>query len=318
MPRRLVYALIAALVSTGAVVAASQPPEAVREAVRAEIATAMGPVEAGDPAHPAPSAAMFKRIDINQDGLADWRVDFEKAPNPSYFCGTGGCRQRLYVSQPDGRYELAFDSTVRQFKLRRSKGQAVLDVDFHGSTCGGFGVDPCPRSYGWDVTAGRFLERPAPGGQTFLVGGPSRPVVLPEASLPAPVRAVVAAKAKACAAVGGAYPYVDAYVTDVADLNGDGVRDWVVGGGYDVCAFTDAAPDNAPVFSTEVFVSGPSGFASAFNEEATVWGLDLAGGSAAFVTLQGAEDCGLDGKDCQRKRWRWDGAALVNTAPELP
>jgi hypothetical protein len=102
MPRRLVYALIAALVSTGAVVAASQPPEAVREAVRAEIATAMGPVEAGDPAHPAPSAAMFKRIDINQDGLADWRVDFEKAPNPSYFCGTGGCRQRLYVSQPDG------------------------------------------------------------------------------------------------------------------------------------------------------------------------------------------------------------------------
>jgi hypothetical protein len=318
MSRRIVFGLVAALVSTGAVVAASQPPEAVREAVRSEIAQAMGPLEAGDPPHPDPTGAMFQRIDINRDGVTDWRIDFGKAPNASYFCGTGGCRQRLYVSTPGGGYDLVFDNTVRQFKLHRSKGQPVLDVDFHGSTCGGFGVDPCPRSYGWSQADGRFLERPASSGRTFLIGGPAQPVLRPEASLPAPVRAIVAAKVKACQAVGGAYPYADAYVTDVADLNGDTVRDWVVGGGYDACAFIDTAPDNAPVFPTEVFVSGPGGFASAYRDDVPVWGLDLTGGSAAFVTLQGAEDCGLNGKDCQQTRWRWDGAALVSKAPERP
>jgi len=318
MSRRIAIGLIAALVSTGAVVAAAQPPEALREAVKAEIAAAMGPVEAVEPPRSGPPGAMFQRVDVNNDGLTDWRIDFSKSPNASYFCGTGGCRQRIYVSTPEGGYDLVFDNTVRQFKLRRAKGQTVLDVDFHGSTCSGFGVDACPRSYSWNGTAARFLERPAPNGQTFLIGGPARPVIMPETWLPAPVRDAVSAKAKACEAVGGDYPFSEAYVTDVADLNRDGVRDWVVGGGYDNCAFTEAAPDNAPAFTTEVFVSTPAGFIRAFGDHSPAWGLDLVGDSGVFVTLQGAEDCGLNGKDCQQTRWRWDGAALVSKAPDLP
>lgn len=319
MSRRLVFGLIAALVSASAVLAASQPPDAVRAVVQAEIDEAMGPPEPDEPKRiRANTTAMFRRIDVNSDGVPDWRVDYEKAPNPSYFCGTGGCRQQILVSRPDGGYDLAFNLTVREFKLRRAKGQTLLDVDFHGSMCGGYGVDPCPRSYGWATAAGRFLERPGVDGTTFLVGGPALPVNAPRASLPAPVLAAYEAKVAACTAAGGSYPYNDAYVSDVADLNSDGVRDWIVGGAYDSCAFEDTAPDSPPAFPTTVFVSGPGGFHKALEDRLQAWGLDLAGPSATFVTLSGPDDCGLNGKDCVQTRWRWDGAALVSKAAEQP
>lgn len=319
---RLAAGLAAALLLTvaSAALAAPRPPEAVRAAVQAEID---GVLSAPEPDEPAwirtPTAAMFRRVDINDDGIADWRIDYEKAPNPSYFCGTGGCRQQLWVSNASGGYDLVFNLTVRTFKLRRKDGAAVLDVDFHGSVCNGFGVDECPRSYGWAASDRRFIERASPAGGGFLIGGPTPPVRLAEAALPGPVRAAVEERAQTCREAGGDYPYADARVTDVTDLNGDGVRDWVVGGLYDGCAFEDTAPDNAPAFPVIVLLSRPGGFVRALEKQPMAWGLELTGRTATFVTLAGAGgDCGLNGADCEKTRWRWDGAALVSKTAKQP
>jgi len=59
-----------------------------------------------------------------------------------------------------------------------------------------------------------------------------------------------------------------------------------------------------------VLVSAPDGYHSALNSDVTTWGLDMADGKARFVTLEG-DDCGLNGKDCPKTYWRWDGQALV-------
>lgn len=319
--KKILFGLAAALVSAGAVLAASQPPDAVRLAVQAEIDQAMAPATDDEPDYKPPhliaSAGMFHRVDINDDGVADWVVDFEKAPNASYFCGTGGCRHRIYVSNARGGWDLAMDTQVRTFKLRRSKGKTLLNVDFHGSACGGFGVDPCPRGYVWSGSMSRFVGRAGPKGETFLVGGPLRLVMPPQVSLPGPVLAALADRTARCKAAGATYPYEEAYVAEVEDLNGDGSPDWIIGGEYDGC-MSDGSLDPAPVFDLAVFVSAPSGYAVAWRDSARPWGLDLGGDKATFVTLEGAEDCGLNGKDCRKTAWRWNGSALVGKAAEQP
>ena len=319
--RKIVFGLLAALVSAGAVLAASQAPDPVRLAVQAEIDQAMAPdpedADASAPPHKV-SAAMFHRVNVNDDGVTDWVADYGKSPNGSYFCGTGGCTQDIYVSNAAGGYDRVMSTLVREFKLRRSKGRTLLDVDFHGSVCGGFGVDPCPRSYVWSEATSRFVSRPRPKGETFMVGGPVRLATPSEASLPAPVRAAIADRTNRCKAVGGTYPYDLANITDVGDLNGDSQDDWVVGGGYDGCSFADQAPDTPPALPVTVFVSGPGGYTRAWQDDGPIWGLDLAGGKSTFVTLSGAEECGLNGKDCKRTYWRWNGSALVSKAAEQP
>lgn len=319
--RKYLFGLAAALVSAGAVFAAGQVPDSVRHAVQSEIDTAMAPDPedhaATVPPHHA-SAKMFHRLDINNDGIADWRVDYNDAPNGSYFCGTGGCLQQIYVSNRDGGYDLVVNTQVRAFKLKRSKGRTLLDVDFHGSVCGGFGVDACPRSYVWSPTTNRFIGRGGSKGQSFMIGGPTPLITPPQASLPGPVRAALADREARCKAAGGSYPYDAALVAEVDDLNGDGRSDWVVGGAYDGCAF-DETPDHPPQFDVEVLTSRADGYGLAWRSSSTeVWGLDMAGGKATFVTLDGGEDCGLNGKDCQQIRWRWNGSALVSKAAEQP
>lgn len=322
--KQIVPGVIAILASAGVAQAAIGPPDSIRRAVQAQIDAVMTPDPAADAEadyHPPPataSPAMFRRVTLNDDGVADWRVDFERAPNPSYFCGTGGCRQQLWVSNPAGGHDLVLDTQVRMMKLRRARGVTRLDVDFHGSVCGGFGVDPCPRSYALSADPARFVAVPGPAGQTFLSGGPVRLVIPPEASLPAPVQAALAERTARCKALGRTYPYEEAFVSEVGDLNADGRSDWVVGGPYDTCAYAEDAPESAPMLPIIAFVSTPAGHVAAWRGEGVEWGLDLAGGGATFVTLQGAEECGLNGKDCQKTSWRWDGSALVKATASQP
>src|SRR3990167_6042000 len=115
---RLAAGLAAALLLTGfsTALAAPGPPEAVRAAVRTEIDGVLSSPEPDEPAWiRSPTAAMFRRVNINDDDVADWRIDYEKAPNPSYFCGTGGCRQQIWVSNAAVGYDLVFNLTVRTF-----------------------------------------------------------------------------------------------------------------------------------------------------------------------------------------------------------
>lgn len=315
--KRFICALVVALTFAGPALAAPRPPESVREAVQARIDAVMAPGpddedDGGEPYNPPAAIAgpkMFARVNINDDGVADWRVDYEQAPNPSYFCGTGGCRQQIFVSNARGGFDLAMDAQVRLFKLRHSRGQTLLDVDFHGSVCGGFGVDACPRGYVWSVADARFIARVDPGAQTFFIGGPVGLTPPSRATLPAAVEAAFAERAARCAAAGRDYPYDEAYLTEVSDLNADGRADWVIGGTYDGCAYREQAAD-APRFDLTVLVSGPDGYQSALRSDVTTWGLDMAGGKTRFVTLEG-DDCGLNGKGCPKTYWRWDGQGLV-------
>lgn len=318
--KRFVCALVVALTLAGPALAAPRPPESVRQAVQTRIDAVMAPDpddedDGGEPYNPPAAIAgpkMFTRVNINDDGVADWRVDYEQAPNPSYFCGTGGCRQQIWVSNARGGFDLAMDTQVRLFKLRHSRGQTLLDVDFHGSVCGGFGVDDCPRGYVWSVADARFIARIDPGAQAFFIGGPVWLTTPSRATLPPAVEAAFSERAARCAAAGRDYPYDEAYLTQVGDLNADGQADWVIGGAYDGCAYREEAAES-PRFDLTVLVSGPDGHHSALRSDVTTWGLDMAGGEARFVTLEG-DDCGLNGKDCPKTYWRWNGQALVRQA----
>lgn len=305
--------LVAAAVSACSLAAAAAVPERVRRPVEAMYIEAhknmVDPEEPNGFRIQMPSA-MFSKVDVNGDGVADWMVDFEAAQNPSFFCGTGGCRRQIYVSR-DGGYVLAFDRVIRQFKLRRSRGQRLLDLDFHGSTCGGAGVEECPRGYVWNETAGRFIERPNARGGTWLQGGPSPLVAMPLSAAPPAVRARLETRAALCAAVGGKAPEGEENAfNDLPDLNGDGIRDWVVGSYYDYCDMGETGKDSPPV-PTVILISKGGDFVVGFEATEADWGIDLAP-TPTFKTVEGADDCAfLKEKPCTHVPWRWNGATLV-------
>ena len=310
--KRVIIGLVAAAVSAGSLAAAAAMPEAVRKPVEAFYTEAHQDMV--DPDEPngfrirMPSA-MFSRVDVNGDGVADWMIDYEKAQNPSFFCGTGGCRRQVYVSR-DGGYVLAFDRVIRQFKIRKAGGRRLLDLDFHGSTCGGAGVEECPRGYVWDEALGRFIERPNVKGGTWLEGGPSPLVVTPLSAAPQAVRDQLARRAAFCAAAGGRTPDdEEAAFNDLPDLNGDGVRDWVVGTYYDYCEMGETGKDS-PAVPTVILVSKDDGFVVGFEATEANWGIDLAP-TPTFKTIEGADDCVFNNaKPCDRVAWRWNGVRL--------
>jgi len=305
--------LVAAAVSACAIAAAAALPDAVRKPVEAFYTDAHQDMV--DPDEPdgfkirMPSA-LFSKVDVNGDGVADWMIDYEAAQNPSLFCGTGGCRRQVYVSR-DGGYVLAFDRVIRQFKLRKAKGQRLLDLDFHGSTCGKAGVEDCPRGYAWNEALGRFIERPTVKGGTWLEGGPSPLAATPLAAAPQAVRAQLARRAAFCAAAGGTAPEgEDSAFNDLPDLNSDGVRDWVVGTYYDYCEMAETGKDSPPV-PTVILVSKGGDFVVGFEAPEANWGIDLAP-TPTFMTVEGADDCAFrEEKPCDRVAWRWNGEKLV-------
>lgn len=314
--KRVIMGLVAAAVSACSLAAAAgTPPEAVRKPVEAlyveEHQSMIDPEEPNGFKIDMPSE-MFSRVDVNGDGVADWLVNYEAAQNPSFFCGTGGCRRELYVSR-DGGYVLAFARTVRLFKIRKAKGRYLLDLDFHGSTCGGAGVEECPRGYVWDEALGRFIERPNARGGTWLEGGPSPLVETSPAAAPAAVRTQLERRASFCAAAGGKLPEDDeAAFNDLPDLNGDGVRDWVVGTYYDYCEMGDTGKDSPPI-PTVILVSKGGDFVVGFEAPQASWGIDLAP-TPTFMTIEGAEDCAFNKKTpCAHVPWRWNGERLVRT-----
>lgn len=300
----------AALVTAG--FGAAQPPKAVLDLVAPGYAAAMNEIyDDPDPKapHPGPPPAkMFQRLDLNGDGIADWRVDYEQAYNPSGFCGTGGCRTQLFISRPGGGYVLAFDRVIRVFKPRKVRGEHVLDIDFHGSHCGLTGVEECPRRYGWDETLGRYVERPNKRGETWLPEGPSPVLTTDLATAPTAVRDQIARREALCKAAGGRYPLEEAAVNDLPDLNGDGQRDWLVGATYDMCEMGEV--DGAgPALPMVILATTPAGLVVAFEGEVSNWGLEL-GAPSVFTTVEG-EDCGVGSAPCTRVPWRWNGKALV-------
>lgn len=307
----MLLGIVVALVSARGGMAAPPVPDAVRGSVEAlyvkEHRNMIDP-EQPDAFRIAAPPEMYRRVEVNGDGVSDWLVNYEAAQNPSFFCGTGGCRRELYVSR-DGGYVLAFARTAGTFKLRKAGGERVVDIDFHGSVCGGAGADECKRRYAWDEARGRFIERANHKGETWLVGGPSPVVETPLADAPAAVAEQIKRREAFCQAAGGAYPTDETGFNDLPDLNGDGIRDWVVGTFYDYCDMGETGKD-APAIPTTILVSKADGFVVAFEAPETDWGVDLAP-TPTFMTLEGADDCGFREDGCARVPWRWNGERLV-------
>lgn len=311
---RAALGLFLAFAASAALAAPSGPPASVRATVEAGYAEAMKAMyDETDPDSPRPGpppGAMYKAIDINRDGKPDWRVDYANAKNPSLFCGTGGCEQQIFISRPDGSYALVFERLVRQFKVSTVKGERVLDVDFHGTICEGTGVEECNRRYAWDEASVRFLERPNRKGDSWLVSGPAPVFEPPLTATPAAVQAQVERRQELCKAAGGTYIVQDNTLNDLPDLNGDGVREWLVGSYYSGCDMGESGKDN-PVLPMTILASRPDGGFDVALEVSTVsWGIDLAA-PVRFFTLEG-EDCGMD-TPCTRVPWIWDGQRLVRT-----
>lgn len=311
---RLVAGLAAAAVSAVALAAAAAvsaiPPDlrrTVDEHYNGEM-QAIVDEEAGEVRTFSAPAAMYRKIDINGDRLPDWRVDYEKADNASLFCGTGGCLQQLYLGRPDGGFDLVLNTNLRLFKIRKVKGEHVLDLDFHGSTCGEAGVVDCPRSYAWNGALGRYIERPTPEGLTWLSGGPRQLVEDDPTTWPAAVQAEVDRQKAICRKAGSEVNEGGVPANDLPDLNGDGVRDWVVGSSYSYC---DRGEDQKAeiLLPLVILASGGGAFAPAWEATDAWWGVDL-GTPAKLVTLEG-ERCEPMRENCTRVVWRWDGKRFI-------
>ncbi len=313
--RTALLGLLLAACSPAVAPAATAVPDAVRKPVEAyytENLKDMVDPEQPDAFKIAVPPAMYSRIDVNGDGIPDWKVDYEKAQNASFFCGTGGCLRQIYVSH-GGTHVLAFERTVREFKLGKANGERILDIDFHGSTCGGAGVEECPRRYAWDTALGRFIERPNKKGDGWLEDGPSPVVTTPLAAAPAEVRAQIERRVGLCKAIGGGYRVEDGPFNDLPDLNGDGVRDWVVGTSYDTCDLSEAPEGTqSPLLPVTIMVSKDGGFVAAWEGADQMWGVDLLP-SPRFMTLEGQDGCRFrtSADACKRAPWRWDGSKIV-------
>lgn len=297
--------LVLALGLAAGSAAAEAPPRVVRESVEANLARESVVLVENGQTPPAnlttPPARMFSKVDINGDGTPDWRVDYEHAPNASLWCGTGGCRNELWVSRPDGGYRRAMSVGLRLFKLSRRGGVARLDLDFHGSICDGFGVQACPRSYLWNEAAGVFEETAAPGGRAWLAGGPRPLEPIDPATAPSPVRAAVASAQQQCAAVGARFE-AEWAITSLPDLDGDGARDWIVGSGYMDCEYEVDRPDNAPELAAMVFVTAgdPANPKLALQGADLRYGVDLSIRPAAFHAIEPEAECAYE-RPCGRR-----------------
>ena len=88
-------------------------------------------------------AGMIRQVDVSPDGRPDWLIDYSRAQAPAW-CGTGGCRMRLYVSTPDGLVR-ALDQQVLSLEFR--PGGVTAGV--HHLHCGDAAAD-CVVHLSWN------------------------------------------------------------------------------------------------------------------------------------------------------------------------
>lgn len=185
-------------------------------------------------------------VNVNNDGISDWLINW---PESSQFCGTGGCERTLYVSKifapgeasdVDGHergvgFVLAFDRQAGNLDIREINGEVRVESSFHHLNCDDTRRD-CRLAWGWDPKIERLVERPSSDGSHIIVSAGQRPVDIEideETAewVPSLLLERRLAGGKGCPDAQGAQPttHVDLLINDIPDLNGDGIRDWIVG-----------------------------------------------------------------------------------------
>lgn len=201
--------------------------------VREEISNALSD---GGP-QPLIPQDMARAVDVNHDGTPDWLIDYAKA-GETIWCGTGGCRYQLFVSDETGSYVVAFDETARSFDIRRN---GRVDVSIYGTYCGSFGADDCRRSFAWSAQDKILLPVLSPTQHPWLFGPLFSPVLIDRNAWPTAVASAVATRVADCEAAGGTLDEADGAIVRAPDLDGDHRPDWIIGSPFSACVtFADA------------------------------------------------------------------------------
>lgn len=290
-----------------ALLGGTAPPSVLVEAVRAETKD--------DTDAPRDPARLFRKVDINGDALPDWRVDYS---DRIAWCGTGGCRQQLYLARADGTYALVFDAQARnEFRLRRTRQGHRLDLEVHGSVCGQAGVVECLRAFVWNEADARYVEVPNRKGESRLEG--LMPLVtLDPAAYPQGVSAAIAQASQVCEAKGGKLGDTELAVARTPDLDGDGRSDWLVDASLMTCTDPKAADNGAIEMDAGLTLLTGEGASPALFLPIYGYVFDVATRPAAFIAVEASDDCGGEAqRACAETPYRWDPSrhALV-PAPE--
>ena len=100
-----------------------------------------------------PPRGMITPITVSPDGQADWLMDYTEAGSAQW-CGTGGCRQRLFVSTPDGLVQV-FDANANSIE---AAGEGRVRVNVHHMYCeASAGEDDCVIELAYDAAAHRLI-----------------------------------------------------------------------------------------------------------------------------------------------------------------
>lgn len=237
----------------------------------------------------------MRPLDINDDGIADWRVEYGLIG----LCGTGGCLNEILVSRQDGTFDLAMHRQALTVRFQHDQdGNALLRVSFHDGVCWSQSGTQCVLGFRWDERHRRFAdvllsETAARRYDVSLLDLEDTP--LPSAIFPA-LRAVQ----QACANGRKAARPAGFRSSRSFDFDGDGRLDWLVGNGAH-CS--------------------PDGIEQGRATPVTVW-LDRDGtpqlaltvsAGFAFVDVSGARpvlgvDCRHESGPCSEEAYIWEPA----------
>jgi hypothetical protein len=129
---------------------AAEPPDNVADAVTEAAQTCKD--DGGTPN----TDAVLSVEDVNGDGGEDWIVDYAKlkcegAVDP--LCDSDGCTLQIFLWDGATAWNLAYEETVRSYKLTKNGGKRVLKVKLAGSACDRPNTQSCTHIYRLEPTA---------------------------------------------------------------------------------------------------------------------------------------------------------------------
>lgn len=245
---------------------------------------------------------MLRAVDVSQDGRTDWLMDYRHAGS-GHFCGTGGCRKRLYVSQ-DEALLAAFDRQASALEITTRDGEVVIEAEVHHLNCD-VGAASCRFAWAWDAALGRLVERVPSTGEARLIDGGFQPLGPEEGRetdhLPGALSQVWFGGRLTCPSqADDGFDVLRPKILSIPDLTGDGVREWMV---------VPPAPCDmeAPLPGFSIWTDDGRGDAVEVHVSAydVIGVIDIAATPAVLIEQRG---CGYD-PQCARTVFGWDAAA---------
>lgn len=119
-----------------------------------------------------PPAGIVRAVDINQDGVNDWIVEW---PTSSQFCGTGGCRVTVYLTHGQNLIRIFDRQALDKLAFSMVDGEGRIESQFHHTVCRGAG-ETCRLAWGLDPAQRRLVARPSSTGDAFATRSSEDPI----------------------------------------------------------------------------------------------------------------------------------------------